>query len=71
MGRSGRQHPGVVHRVGGDREQVDRLLLERALLVEPGEQQQVLDEQAHPGGLVLDPPHHPVQALGSRTAPCR
>ena len=27
---------------------------ERPLLVEPGQQQQVVDQQAHPGGLVLD-----------------
>ena len=32
-------------------------MLERTLLVEPGQQQQVLDQQTHSGGLVLDPAH--------------
>lgn len=55
--------PGVdgrcgVHDVGRDREQVDRLLAQRAGLVEPGQQQQVLDEQARPGRLVLDAAQH-------------
>jgi hypothetical protein len=47
-----------------DDQQIDGLLLERPLLVEPGQQQQVLDEQAHPGGLLLDPTHHAAQVFG-------
>ena len=39
-------------------------LVQRPLLVEPGQQQQVLDEQAHPGGFLLDPLHDPVQVVG-------
>ena len=56
-----RDDPGVLHGVGSDRQHVNRAPLERALLVDPGEQQQVLDEHAHPGGLVLDPVHDPVE----------
>ena len=54
-------HPGVVHRVGGQREQVHRPAVQRALLVQPGQQQQVLDQHAHPGSFLLQPPHDPVQ----------
>ena len=57
------EQPGVVHRVGGQREQVDRLPGQRPLLVEPGQQQQVLDEQAHPGRFLLYPLHDPVQVV--------
>ena len=35
---------------------VDLAPLERTLLVEPGEQEQVVDEHAHPDRLGLDPP---------------
>ena len=44
--------------------EVDRLALQRPALVEPGEQQHVVDQDAHPGRVVLDPPHHDVQVLG-------
>ncbi len=37
---------------------------QRALLVEPGQQQQVLDEQPHAGALGLDPLHQPADVLG-------
>jgi hypothetical protein len=52
---------GVVDGVGGQGEQVHRVALERSLLVEAGQQQQVLDQQAHPGRLVLDATHQAVQ----------
>ena len=55
---------GRVDGSGGELEQVDRLAFERALLVEPGQQQQVLDQQPHPGRLVLDPAHRPVDVGG-------
>ena len=57
------EQPGVVDRVGGQREQVDRLPGQRALLVKPGQQQQVLDQQAHPGRFLLHPVHDPVQVV--------
>ena len=57
----GGDRPGVVDGLGGQGEQVHRLPVERALLVEPGQQQEVLDQQPHPGRLVLDPPHQAVQ----------
>ena len=51
-----------VFRLGAELDhEVDPVLLQRALLVHPGQQQQVLDQQAHPAGLPLDPPHVPVQ----------
>ena len=49
--------PGVGDGVGGDDGQVDRLALERPALVEAGQQQQVVDEDAHAGRLLLDPAH--------------
>jgi hypothetical protein len=55
---------GGVHDVGRDGEQVDRLLGQRPGLVEPGQQQQVLDEQPHPRGLVLDAPQDLRELLG-------
>ena len=51
--------------VAGHGHKVDRRPLQRATLVEPGQQQQVLDEEAHAGGLVLDAAHGPGQVLGS------
>ena len=60
---AGCDHPGVLHRVGGEREQVDGREVQRALLVEPGQGQQVLDEQAHPGRLRLEAPHDAVEIL--------
>ena len=41
----------VVYGVAGDREQVDAVPLQRPLLVEPGQQQQIFDEQTHAAGL--------------------
>ncbi len=66
--------------VRGEGAQVHRREVERALLVQPGEHQQVLDQGAHPDRLVLDPAHgapdvglggqgaHPVQ-LGEAADP--
>ena len=53
-----------MHRVARQREQVDRLPGQRPLLVQPGQQQQVLDEQAHPGRFLFHPLHEPVQVAG-------
>ena len=50
--------------LGDDAADVDRLLLERPALVEPRQQQQVVDEQAHPLRLARDPRHRPRQVLG-------
>ena len=47
---------GVVHGIAGYREQIDRLPFQRTLRIEAGEQQQVLHQQSHPGGLTLDAP---------------
>ena len=62
-GRPG-DDPRVLHRVGGQREQVHRGLGERPLLVDPGQREQVLDEQAHPRRFRLDPAHEVVEFLG-------
>jgi hypothetical protein len=64
------EHPAVVRpgdlRVAGrvDRQpgDVNRLPAERAAGVEPGEQQQVVDEHAHPGGLR----QHPAERVRDR-----
>ena len=46
------------------------LPLQRPLLVQPGEQQHVLDQHAHPGGFLLHPLHDPVQiGPGERPGP--
>ena len=50
----GRDHPGVRHRLEEQPGQVDAAVLERAPGVEPGQQQQVLDEVGHPAGLLVD-----------------
>ena len=60
IGTPRRDHPGVVHGVGGEGEQVDGSALQRPLLVQAGQQQHVLHQHAHPGGLALDPLHDPV-----------
>ena len=44
--------------------EVDRLALERPALVEPGEQQQVLDEHAHALALAADPGHRAGEVVG-------
>ena len=65
-GRSGSRPASVVHGVAGEHGQVDRVGAHRPLLVEPGQQQQVLDEAAHPGGLVLDAAHRAGDLVRSR-----
>jgi hypothetical protein len=54
---------GVVDGVAGDRGEVDRRDGERPLLVQPGEQQQVLHEQPHAAALGLDPLHEPADVV--------
>ena len=49
-----RHHAGVRDRLQQQPGQVDRLPLQRPAGVEPGEQQQVLDQRGHPAGLLLD-----------------
>ena len=44
-------HLGVARGVDGQPRHVDGLAAQRPAGVEPGEQQQVVDEDAHPGGL--------------------
>ena len=48
-----------------DRREVDGLPFERAALVEAGEQEQVVDEQAHPLGLARNPRHRALEILGT------
>ena len=52
---AGAGHLGVARGVDGQPRHVDRLAAQRPAGVEPGEQQQVVDEDAHPGGLRQDP----------------
>ena len=66
---AGRNRTGVVHRVGCQQAQVHWLAIERALLIETGQQQQVLDEQAHAFGLALDAAHHAVFSSPVRDGP--
>ena len=63
-----RDDPGVLHRVRGQRQQIDRAAFQRPLLVQPGQQQHVLDEHAHPGRLLLHPLHDPVQVRAAQLA---
>src|SRR5262249_56153446 len=49
---------------GGDAPKGYGRELQRPFLVEAGEQQQVLDEQAHPGGFVLDAPQQQLGLVG-------
>ena len=62
--RSGRGHPQVVDRVLGQLRQIDRHAPRLGHLVELGQQQQILDQHAHPHGLGLDPAHRSRQRLG-------
>ena len=54
---------GVDDRVRGEAEQVDSSALEGPGLVQSGQQQHVIDEGPHPGGLRLDPPDQGVEIL--------
>ena len=55
---------GVGHGVVDEGHQVDGLAFEGAALVETGEEQEVVDEHAHPRRLVLDPAHGEGQLVG-------
>ena len=57
---------GRVDRVRDDRREVDRLALERSALVEPSEQQEVVDEHAHALRLRFDARHRPGEVVGPR-----
>ena len=46
---------GIVHGVAGQREQVQPIVFERPLHVQPGQQQQVVHQQAHPTCFAFDP----------------
>ena len=61
----------IGHAVAGDGGQIHRLRLERPALVEPGEQQHVVDQLAHAHRLTLDPAHGIGEpgALGDRAGP--
>ena len=43
--------------------ELDGLALERPALVEPGEQEEVVDEEPHPSGLALDAVHRPLEIV--------
>ncbi len=60
----GRQGVRVERRVGDDGQQVDRGAVEGTAGVEPGQQQQVVDEPAHAGGLGLDAAEEPGRLRG-------
>ncbi len=59
------ERPRGLHRLGDDLVEGDRLELERAALVEVGEQQEVVDEHAHPLGLAADPLHRALEVVGA------
>ena len=67
-----RDRLGGLHRVHGQHRQLHRRERDRPLPVQPGQQQQVLDQQPHPGRLVLDPADQlGRRPPGSATAPWR
>ena len=53
-----------VDRVLEHRDEIDPLGRERTALVEPGEEQQIVDQHLHPRGLDPDPAHDPRQIGG-------
>ena len=57
-----------MHGVGGQCQQVHPAALQWALRVQAGEQQQVVDQQAHPAGFAFDARHQHLDVLG-RTLP--
>ncbi len=59
----GMQHAVVIDQLADERCNIDRLSLDRATLIESREQQQVLDQHAHPHRLGLDPRHHDRQVV--------
>src|SRR5438477_33506 len=48
---------------GSDRGQINGLLYRLANLVEPREREELVDEDAHPAGLLLDPAHRLLELL--------
>ena len=60
----GVKHRVIGHHLGQHRLQVELLLGQRPSLVEVRQQQQVLDDHAHPLGLRLDPAHRKRQVVG-------
>ena len=54
---------GVHHGLQGDLAEVHLVLDLRSSVVEPGQEQQVLHERGHPGGLHLEPVHGLLAAL--------
>ena len=66
IGRSGSTDARRLDRLADDLRELDRLLLERAALVEPREQQQVVDEQAHPLRLARDAGHRALEIVRPR-----
>src|SRR5262245_66642352 len=56
---------GRLDRLGGELGKLDRLALERLPLVEACEQQQVVDELAHPLALAADAAHRACEVVGA------
>ncbi len=63
-----RDRLSVVHRVGGQGQQIHPMLLQRSMRVEPGQQQQVLDEQTHSARLTFDAVHQHLDITGGTLA---
>ena len=59
------EHARRLDRLARDLAELHRSALERTALVEPGEQEQVVDEKAHPTRLALDPGHCALEVLGA------
>ena len=59
-----RDRAGVMHGVGGQCQQVHPVALQRALGVQPCQQQQIFDQQAHPARFTLDPRHRLLHVAG-------
>ena len=57
---------GGLDRLGDKRPEVDSRTLERPALVEPGEQEQIVDEHAHSLRLAFDAAHRARQVVGPR-----
>ena len=58
------ERPRRLHRLGDDLVEGDRLERERTALVEMGQQEQVIDEHAHPLGFTADPLHRALEVVG-------
>ena len=63
MGRCRVDRPGIDDGVGGEAQQVDGLTAQRPVLVQSGEQEHVVDEQAHAFRFGLDPSQDPCYVL--------